>query len=173
MKLLPPVFSFQPVCGPSAKVLILGSMPGIASLKAKQYYAHPRNSFWVILGKIVGFDAGEPYGVRIEALRNSAFALWDVLHSCVRPGSLDSNIEAGTRTPNDFEPFFTAHPTIELVCFNGAEAEKSFQRQVSPSLKLNALRFVRLPSTSPAYAALTVERKTAIWQAVLGPFGRT
>ncbi len=162
-----PVFSFNPLSLPSAKVLVLGSMPGVASLNAQQYYAHPRNNFWRIMACIAGFDAAAPYEARVEALTRSGIALWDVLQSCVRPGSLDSSIQAGTRVPNDFASFFNAHPGIQLVCFNGTEAQQSFARHVLPDLRVEGLRYVRLPSTSPAHA-LAFEQKLAAWRAALG-----
>lgn len=161
-----PVTSFAPLSRPSAKVLILGSMPGVASLAAQQYYAHPRNAFWPIMASIAGFDAAAPYAARVEALTRGGFALWDVLQSCVRTGSLDSSIRAGSRVPNDFAAFFSAHPGIRLVCFNGAEAQQSFARHVLPGLRIDGLRYVRLPSTSPAHA-LPFEHKLAAWRAAL------
>jgi hypoxanthine-DNA glycosylase len=167
-----PVTSFKPLSLPCAKVLILGSMPGVASLTAQQYYAHPRNSFWPIMGAIAGFDATTGYDERVHALTHAGIALWDVLQSCVRAGSLDSAIQAGTRVPNDFEAFFAAHPGIRLVCFNGAEAQQSYARHVLPDLNVAGLHYVRLPSTSPAHA-LAPETKLAAWRAALAePLGR-
>lgn len=161
-----PVTSFSALSLPSARILILGSMPGVASLNAQQYYAHPRNSFWPIMARVAGFDALAPYEVRVDALTRSGVALWDVLQSCVRPGSLDSSIQAGTRVPHDFAAFFQAHPGIRLVCFNGAEAQQSYTRHVLPSLNLQDVRYVRLPSTSPAHAMAFAD-KLAAWQEAL------
>ena len=161
-----PVTSFAALSRPFAKLLILGSMPGVASLTAQQYYAHPRNAFWPIMARVAGFDAAAPYDVRVAALTRAGVALWDVLQSCVRPGSLDSAIQAGTRVPNDFAAFFAAHPGIRLVCFNGAEAQQSFARYVLPGLPAAGLRYVRLPSTSPAHA-MAFDRKLAAWHAAM------
>jgi double-stranded uracil-DNA glycosylase len=158
------VSSFNPVADHNAKVLILGSMPGKVSLEAREYYAHPRNSFWRITGEIAGFSPTSPYPDRLKALKQSGIALWDVLHSCVRPGSADSAIETGTRVPNDFDSFFQNHPEITLVCFNGVEAEKSFNKYVLPKLNHDGKKYVRLPSTSPAYAVLSFEQKLEAWQ---------
>lgn len=158
------VSSFDPVVGGSPGVLVLGSMPGRVSLEASKYYAYPRNSFWPIMGSIVGFDPSAPYEERLEALVTAGIALWDVLHSCVRPGSADSAIQAGTRTANDFRTFFRRYPDIRLVCFNGAEAEKSYRIHVLPGLSGREIDQVRLPSTSPAYAALSLELKLAAWR---------
>lgn len=161
------VSSFQPLSLPSATLLILGSMPGVASLAASQYYAHPRNSFWPIMARIVGFDMAAPYEVRVDALTRSGIAVWDVLQSCVRPGSLDSSIQPGTRVPNDFAAFFDLHRAIRVICFNGSEAQASYNRHVLPSVKNLPVRHVRLPSTSPAHA-VGFERKLAAWRAVIG-----
>ncbi len=160
------VTSFAAVATPSAKVLVLGSMPGAASLRAQQYYAHPRNSFWPIMASVVGIDASAPYPQRVAALTEAGVAVWDVLRNCVRPGSLDSSIAAGTRVPNDFQSFFDAHPGIGLVCFNGGEAQQSFNRLVLPGLRASGLRYVRLPSTSPAHA-LAFSQKLAAWRAAM------
>jgi hypoxanthine-DNA glycosylase len=161
------VTSFDPIANNSANVLILGSMPGVLSLRSNQYYAHPRNGFWRIMGSIFNFSAEAPYDARVEALKASEVALWDVLHSCVRPGSLDSAIAAGSRVPNDFSAFFKDHPHIRLVGFNGAEAANSFKRYVQPTLSTEGIRFVRLPSSSPAHA-VSLEVKIEAWRKALG-----
>lgn len=161
------VTSFPPLSLPNAKVLILGSMPGVASLTAQQYYAHPRNHFWPIMARIAGFDVSAPYAERVAALTQSGVAVWDVLQSCVRPGSLDSAIQAGTRIPNDFAAFFAEHAGITRVGFNGAEAQNSFNQHVLPGLDFQGVQYVRLPSTSPAHA-VPFERKLAAWREALG-----
>lgn len=164
--------SFPPIANPSAQVLILGSMPGVLSLQANQYYAHPRNGFWCIMASVYGFNAELPYAQRVAHLMTAKVAVWDVLHSCVRTGSLDSAIESGSRVANDFALFFSQHPHIKLVALNGAEAEKSFNTLVLPSLKYNAsfnlneIRFVRLPSTSPAHT-LSLAYKISVWREAL------
>lgn len=164
------VISFPPVIDTSARVLILGSMPGVVSLQRNQYYAHKRNSFWKIVGGIFGFDAAAPYEERLARLQNSGVALWDVLHSCVRPGSLDGAIERDSKVPNDFAGLFRDYPGIHLVCCNGGEAYESYQRLVLPALGKNPVPSRRLPSTSPAHAALPFEDKKAEWaRALLSP----
>jgi hypoxanthine-DNA glycosylase len=166
------IHGFPAVGNPSARILILGSMPGEASLRAGQYYAHPQNLFWWILGEIFG-DAGDesprvaPYDAKLRMLQSNGIALWDVLASCVRAGSQDSDIVAGSQQPNDFAAFFATHKRIESVLFNGAKAESCFRRHVEPSLIARAIRFVRLPSTSPANASITYVRKMAAWRAAL------
>ena len=157
--------SFAPVAARNAKVLILGSIPGRASLAAGQYYAHRQNAFWGIVCRLLAIDPASPYPARIRALRTSRIALWDVLNSCVRPGSLDSRIER--ETANDFTAFFRRHPDIAHVFFNGAKAEASFRRHVLSSVQ-RPLRYARLPSTSPAHASAPFERKLEAWRAILG-----
>lgn len=161
------VTSFAPIEHPSARALILGSMPGVASLAAGQYYAHPRNAFWPIMAGLCGFDAELPYARRVAALKAAGIALWDVLQSCHRPGSLDAAIASESRVPNDFRAFFAAHPGIRLVAFNGAAAEKNFNALVLPHLAIDGIRLVRLPSTSPAHA-VALEMKLSVWREALG-----
>ena len=139
-------------------------MPGRASLAASQYYAHRQNAFWRIVCSLLGLDPASPYQARVRALRASHIAVWDVLHSCVRPGSLDSSIEQ--ETANDFKAFFRRHPGIAQVFFNGAKAEASFRRHVLPAIE-RRLHYARLPSTSPAHASIPYARKLNAWRAIL------
>jgi hypoxanthine-DNA glycosylase len=147
-------------------------MPGEASLRAAQYYAHPRNLFWRILGEIVGAGPDLGYEERLHALTAAGIALWDVLQSCRRPGSLDADIVGSTVVRNDFATFFRAHPRIRRVVFNGATAERLYRRLVLPGLAEAPLAYTRLPSTSPAHAALTYDRKLAAWRAAFREAGR-
>ena len=125
------VRSFAPVASADARVLILGSMPGVASLNAGQYYAHPQNRFWPIMGRLLGFDpANTSYAQRTAYLTAAGVALWDVLQSCERSGSLDSAIRRETQRVNDFSAFFAAHPKMRAVYFNGAHAAQVFARVV-------------------------------------------
>jgi len=164
---MPRISSFPPVANTAARVLILGSMPGQESLRAGQYYAHPRNSFWKLMGEF--FDAGSalPYHRRTQRLKKAGIALWDVLACCTRSGSLDSAIDASSVVPNDFPQFFSTHPRIKSVFFNGAMAERCFRVHVQPHLELPSLHFARLPSTSPAHAARSYAQKRAAWQLVM------
>lgn len=154
------ITGFPPIENPDARLLILGSMPGVESLRKNQYYAHPRNAFWPIMGELFGAAPALPYQARTEILKSSGIAVWDVLASCHRPGSLDADISA-TRA-NDFASFCQFHPHIEQLCFNGATAEKLFLRQVM--LKPCGMRLVRLPSSSPAHAAMSYPDKVAQWR---------
>jgi hypoxanthine-DNA glycosylase len=161
------ISGFEPLADKSARVLILGSMPGIESLTARQYYAHAHNAFWKIMAEILGFPAEARYESRIGALKDADIALWDVLHSCIRQGSLDADIKAGSVRVNDFQAFFSDHPNIELVCFNGKTAEKYFRKHVLPTLTDCHVATISLPSTSPAYASLTFTAKAAAWRAAI------
>lgn len=160
------VTSFSPIANKSANVLILGSMPGVVSLKENQYYAHPSNGFWRIMASIYGFNAQSDYDIRVNNLTLSGIALWDVLRSCERLGSLDSNIRNGSRICNDFKFLFNHCPNIRLIAFNGAEAEKSFNKLVLHQFDLQHLSFVRLPSSSPTNTQ-ALEEKTRIWHKAL------
>jgi hypoxanthine-DNA glycosylase len=162
----PRLRSFAPVFRADARVLILGSMPGAASLAAAQYYAHPRNAFWPIMGAL--FDAGAelPYDVRLGRLLDAGIALWDVIGRCHRSGSLDSRIAADSVEPNDIAGLLAACPHIGHVFFNGGAAETAFRRHVRLAAGLRPLHRTRLPSTSPAHAARSLEAKLAAWQAV-------
>src|SRR5690554_2497326 len=110
------VHSFAPLSAPGARVLILGSMPGKASLAAAQYYAHPRNAFWRIMATIYGIDPALPYANRVARLLEQNVAVWDVARLCTRESSLDSDIVNASVVANDFGQFFTTYPTIEHVC---------------------------------------------------------
>ncbi len=161
------VVSFPPIARPDARVLILGSMPGAASLAAGQYYAHPRNAFWPIMGELLGFDPAAPYAQRTQALGDAGIALWDALRSCVRPGSLDAAIEQATMVGNDFSGLFARCPQIGHIYCNGAAAERCFRRVVLPALAGPALPLTRLPSTSPAHAGRSFAQKLADWRVVV------
>lgn len=154
-----------PIENPQARVLILGSMPGDASLKAARYYAHPRNLFWTFMGELVGASTALPYEARIERLREAGIALWDVIARCERQGSLDSAIRG--EEANDFASFFGAHPRLRRILFNGAKAEATFARQVPPALLPPDVVCQRLPSTSPANQFQPVASKLEAWRAAL------
>ena len=156
----PLLHGLPPIIDDGARVLIVGNMPSVMSLAAQEYYANPRNAFWRIMGAIFGFDPSAPYEERTAALREHGIAVWDVLKSCRRVGSLDSAVEPDSMEPNDFAWLFDAYPTIELVVFNGAAAEKNFNRLVRISSDLD---YRRLPSTSPAQT-MRYEDKLAAWR---------
>lgn len=159
--------SFAPIADRRARVLILGSMPGRASLQAGRYYAHKQNAFWRIVCGLLDVDPRAPYGKKVQAVKAARIAVWDVLRSCARRGSLDAMIERETEVANDFPAFFRDHREIARVFFNGAKAAASFKRYVLPVLGKRALRYIRLPSTSPANASVPYERKRKAWRAIL------
>ena len=162
------VESFPPIESAIARVLVLGTMPGQASLRARQYYAHPQNAFWRISGTLFGFDPASPYEVRIALMRAAGIAIWDVLKSCTRASSLDSAIVPSTEVPNDLPAFLAAHPQIGRICFNGAKAEALYARHVRPRLvPAPDVRYLRLPSTSPANASVPWPAKLSAWRAAL------
>jgi len=147
----------------NARVLILGSMPGVESLKQQQYYAHPRNLFWEIMGELFGASRELPYEKRLAVLRKNGVALWDVAHTCRRKGSLDSNMTEVKA--NDFAALFTVAPQIHKVFFNGQTAAALFRKLVLPSLD-RELKLITLPSTSPANAAISAAKKKAAWRKI-------
>ncbi|KAB2969135.1 MAG: DNA-deoxyinosine glycosylase [Zoogloea sp.] len=157
---------FPPVASPTAHTLILGSMPGEASLQAGRYYANPRNHFWSVMGHLLNAGPELPYEVRLQRLTAAGFALWDVLKACERQGSLDSNIVRDSIVPNNFEIFLRQHPHITRIFFNGTTAEAAFRRHVLGKLQVPGIQFVRLPSTSPANARLTLEKHLQAWQVI-------
>lgn len=162
------VHSFPPVATAASRLLILGSMPGKASLEAGQYYAHPRNLFWEFMARCLGVDRDAPYAERISMLRAEGVALWDVLKSCTRTSSLDSDIVESSIVVNPLSEFLRSHPTIEIVYFNGAKAESLFTKRVLPDLEPdNGLGFQRLPSTSPANASIPLATKLRTWRTAL------
>ena len=163
---MPRLYAFPPIVSNNAKCLILGSMPGQASLQAQQYYAHPHNSFWPIMGALLNFYANLPYASRVQALKRSGIAVWDVLHSCQRSGSLDTAIQADSIITNDFVSFFAEQPQLQRIYFNGATAESLYQRYVLPQLPSLGVCYTRLPSTSPAHAARSFTEKLASWQVI-------
>ena len=163
------VESFPPFAARNSKVLILGSMPGVVSLQTGEYYAHPRNAFWPIMGEL--FDAGPSlsFAKRKARLKSLGIAVWDSLQACVRPGSADASIS--DEVGNDFVAFFADHPNITNVFFNGAKAEQAFRRHALPTLMDSRHVFTRLPSTSPAHAGLPFKAKVKAWSAVKKALG--
>lgn len=162
---------FPPVVGAAPRVLLLGSLPGRRSLAERRYYAQPQNAFWKILGALVGAGPELDYEARLARLEQSGIALWDVLASGQRPGSLDASIVKATIVVNDFAGFFARHGAVELIGFNGRTAAALYARHVLPSLSsmLASIPTVTLPSTSPAHAAMRFDAKLARWSDALAP----
>lgn len=162
-------YSFAAVARADARTLVLGSMPGAASLAARQYYAHPQNQFWPIMEGLCGAGRALPYALRLERLTHAGIALWDVLQSCVRPGSLDSAIEASSAEPNDIPALLRSHAGITRICCNGATAHRELLRHFGPALEREFARIAiaKLPSTSPAHALLRLPQKLSAWKAAV------
>ena len=156
---------FAPVAAHNAHILILGSMPGLASLDAAQYYAFPRNAFWKIMGDLFGAGPELDYQSRLNTLTYRGIALWDVIGACHRPSSLDSDISNDGLVTNDFRSFFKQHPQISHVYFNGQKAAGLFKRKVMPDLT-DQFEYCTLPSTSPAHAAKNYAEKLAAWSVI-------
>lgn len=158
---------FPPVLPDKPRILILGSMPGEESLRQQQYYAHPRNAFWPIMGALFGAGPELDYAQRTERLRAAGAALWDVLKHCEREGSLDTRIRAASEVPNDIAPLLIRCETICRVFFNGGKAAAAFRKHVAPNLTgpvRERLTLRTLPSTSPANARMTQEEKCREWR---------
>jgi len=152
-----------PVIDANVRILVLGSFPGAASLKAGQYYAHPRNGFWKLVGALVGEDLYSlPYAERLPRLLAHRFGLWDVLAACEREGSLDSAIRKPSA--NDFERLRRLCPQLDTVGFNGQAAGK-----FAPQFAQHGYRTVVLPSSSPAHMAVTFDQKLAAWRQLVDP----
>lgn len=162
------IHSFAPVASPEAHTLILGSIPGKASLLAGHYYAHPQNAFWKIITTLLGLPEGLPYDDRAALLASHGIALWDVLKSCTRASSLDSDIVEASIITNDFEAFCRSHPRLRRIFFNGARAEHAFRKYVLPHLgSKEQLQLQRLPSTSPANARYSFQDKLEAWSVIV------
>jgi hypoxanthine-DNA glycosylase len=161
---------FPPVVAEASRILILGSLPGRASLAAGQYYAQPRNAFWRIMAAICGAGPELEYEARLQGLRAAGIALWDVLAAAHRPGSLDAAIRSETMQVNDFAQLFRRANGIRLIAFNGRKAAALFERHVVLPEMLATTARVVLPSTSPAYAAMSLAAKCQAWIAALHPY---
>ena len=150
-----------PVIDSRARVLILGSFPSAASLAAQQYYAHPQNQFWRILGAAIGQPLKEmDYAARLVAVQAAGIGIWDVFASCERAGSLDSAIRDAR--PNPLAALKESAPRLRRVCCNGRMAARRVR-------EVEALGFeaLILPSTSPAHAGMNFAEKLARWRAAL------
>jgi hypoxanthine-DNA glycosylase len=154
-----------PVIARGTRLVVLGSFPGVASLRAGQYYAHPQNQFWRIVGALWGMDlVAMPYAARRAELRRRGLGLWDVYAACQREGSLDSAIEAAEL--NDLAGLCRRAPGLRAIAHNGGESARAMR--ITTALGLPVLR---LPSTSPANASWSFERKRAAWQAAFDAAG--
>ena len=156
------IFSYPPIADASARILVLGTMPSVESLRQGFYYAHPHNAFWRIMAEIFGEELPVSMEEKKSLLLRNGIALWDTLRSCEREGSLDSAIQRPE--PNDIPALLAECPDIRKICFNGAASETLFMRHIGP---VEGVELIRLPSTSPAYT-LAYAKKLAVWKAAIG-----
>ena len=154
-------YSFPPIANAEAKILILGTMPSVQSLKACQYYGNPRNAFWKILFTVFNTPFSADYNKKKSLLLENHIALWDVLETCMREGSLDSAIEQ--EIPNDFDSFLKTHTNITHIYFNGQKAAAYFKQYAKLDHKYH---LATLPSTSPANAGKSFEAKRNEWSVI-------
>lgn len=159
---------FAPIVSENVRLLILGTMPGVASLLKQQYYGHPRNAFWPIMAALYELNPEADYQSRKEVLLDHGIAVWDVLQSCKRQGSLDADIDMKSIKINDFASFFAHYRHIRRIFFNGKAAEKLYRKHVLPNLNQHPaeIQYQCLPSTSPAYASLSLEQKAEAWKVI-------
>lgn len=162
------LIGFAPVADMYCKILILGSMPSVKSLEQQQYYGHPRNAFWKIMAQIseVPFEAN--YVDRCIGLKDKGIALWDVIGACIRPGSLDANIQSDSIEPNDILAFIHQHKDLKCIALNGGAAFKLFKKHFLSNLP-EQIDVLQLPSTSPAYT-MPIAEKSKIWLQALQPY---
>lgn len=151
--------AFDPVVDAETRLLILGSLPGDASLKAGQYYGHPQNAFWRLTGGAIGRDlAALPYSERLETLKSAGVGLWDVIARAVRPGSLDQAIREAEAA--DLKRLVAELPRLRAVAFNGGTASRIGRRSLAG---VEGIDLIDLPSSSPAHATLSFADKAAAW----------
>lgn len=151
--------AFAPVADADTRLLILGSLPGDASLKTNQYYGHPQNAFWRLVGGAIGVDlAALPYPLRLEALMAARIGLWDVIASAERPGSLDQAIRNAETA--DLRTLVASLPSLRMVAFNGKTAAQLGRRMLAD---VEGLALIDLPSSSPAHAGMSFADKARIW----------
>lgn len=160
----PVLQGLPPLLAANTRLVVLGSFPGVASLRAQQYYGHPQNQFWKIMATLLSPNAAEvltkPYGERAQWLLEQGVGLWDVYAACDREGSLDSDIK--NAQPNDLQSLRTRCPAMVAIAHNGAESFKHAKHTQALGLPVH-----RLPSTSPANASWSFDRKLVAWQSVL------
>ena len=156
--------SFEPVYGPASRVLILGSWPSPESWRQGFYYGHPRNRFWPLLAQLCGAETPQTVGQKRALILQNGLALWDVLESCTVTGASDASIK--DPVPVDLAALLKAAPIRAVLC-NGAAAHRLYAKYMQP---VSGIEAVRLPSTSPANAALSMDRLAAAWGEALGPW---
>lgn len=159
------ITGFEPIADPKARVLIVGSLPSVLSIQKQEYYGNPRNAFWRVMGELVDAGPDKPYAMRAEILKRRGVAVWDVLRTAARHGSMDAAIAMDSAIANDFRGFYAEHPKLELICFNGMKAAELYERLVVPQgiSTIGNIETKTMPSTSPAYASMTFAEKLDQW----------
>jgi len=165
---MPLVHSFEPIVGRNPRIVILGSMPGVVSLQAVQYYANPRNAFWAIIAELFGIDIDGSYQSRVEQISQLPLILWDTLKACHREGSLDSKILKQQIEANNIAGLVEQYSALRAIAFNGAASEKYFNQLEKHRLPAShQLELIKLPSTSPANASMNFDQKLIVWRQLL------
>lgn len=154
------ISSFPPIIDDVSKILILGSIPGVKSLEKQQYYAHPQNAFWKIIFTLLEEEFTENYAERIQVLKKHRIALWDVIDSCERKGSLDSEIR--NEEANQIAELLDEHPNIQAIFCNGGKSYKNLQKILGKDFKIPIFL---LPSTSPLHT-VSLEKKLEDWEKI-------
>lgn len=156
--------SFKPSIDNSSEILILGSMPGVKSLEESQYYAHPQNRFWRVMGALCGCPelSSLEYSEKLKVLLDNKIALWDTIKSCEREGSLDSGIER--EVPNDIKGLLKKYKSIKIICLNGNKSFSMFKKHFPDLLKTK--KCLKMPSTSPANARYRIDNLIEEWQII-------
>lgn len=159
---------FPPILGAEVNILVLGTLPSQQSLLKQQYYGNPRNAFWPIMGELFAAGPEVAYAKRAQILSDNGIGVWDVLQSGSRPGSMDAAIDEKSAMPNDFARLYISHPELRLVCFNGQVASRLFRKLVPPETQASfaTVTLVTMPSTSPAYAAMSFKDKLERWAVI-------
>lgn len=154
------ISSFPPIIDHSSRILILGSIPGVKSLEKQQYYAHPQNKFWKIIFELLNEDFTDDYSKKIEVIKKHHIGLWDVIDSCERKGSLDSEIR--NEEANRIEELLENHPNIKAIFCNGGKSFKNLQKILGKNYKIPVFL---LPSTSPLHT-VSFEKKLEEWRKI-------
>ncbi len=154
------ISSFPPIIDNNSKILILGSIPGVKSLEKQQYYGHPQNKFWKIIFELLHENFTENYQERINILKKHKIALWDVIDSCERKGSLDSEIR--NEEANQIEELLEEYPNIQAIFCNGGKSYKNLQKILEKKYKIPVFL---LPSTSPLHT-VSFEKKLEEWKVI-------
>lgn len=156
--------SFSPSINDKSKILILGSMPGVKSLEMVQYYAHPQNRFWKVIGELIGVKdfIKLDYNSRLKIMLENNLALWDVIAFCNRKGSLDSAIK--DEVPNDISGLLINYPNIKTICLNGNKSYFAFKKYFPEIIKNSKYKIYKMPSTSPANARFSLEALINEWK---------